>query len=187
MTSDRVIRRAVGLYPGQYLRYPEVRLGEANLARLGIFETNQETGVRPNITVVEDTDSVFKDIIVNVKETHTGSIMFGAGINSGGRGLVEPGVAGRVELDGIPRNKQERWLCARVTYSLAQIRQGAEHVLSDIRAVEDLLGRTPIHLNENQIRGALEGKVVLVTGAAGSIGSELCRQIAGFRPAACFT
>jgi FlaA1/EpsC-like NDP-sugar epimerase len=50
-------------------------------------------------------------------------------------------------------------------------------------AVEDLLGRTPVHLEESQIRGALEGKVVLVTGAAGSIGSELCRQIARFRPA----
>jgi FlaA1/EpsC-like NDP-sugar epimerase len=50
-------------------------------------------------------------------------------------------------------------------------------------AVEDLLGRTPIRLEECQIRGAIEGKVILVTGAAGSIGSELCRQIARFRPA----
>ena len=57
--------------------------------------------------------------------------------------------------------------------------------LAQIRevSVEDLLGRTPVHLEENQIRGALEGKVVLVTGAAGSIGSELCRQIARFHPA----
>ncbi len=50
-------------------------------------------------------------------------------------------------------------------------------------AVEDLLGRIPIHLEEGQIRCALEGKVILVTGAAGSIGSELCRQIAHFHPA----
>jgi FlaA1/EpsC-like NDP-sugar epimerase len=50
-------------------------------------------------------------------------------------------------------------------------------------AVEDLLGRNPVHLDENQIRGALQRKVVLVTGAAGSIGSELCRQIARFNPA----
>ncbi len=51
-------------------------------------------------------------------------------------------------------------------------------------AMEDLLGRGPVRLEEKQIRGKLEGKVVIVTGAAGSIGSELCRQIARFRPAA---
>jgi FlaA1/EpsC-like NDP-sugar epimerase len=50
-------------------------------------------------------------------------------------------------------------------------------------AVEDLLGRNPVHLEESQIRRKLEGKVVLVTGSAGSIGSELCRQIARFHPA----
>ena len=50
-------------------------------------------------------------------------------------------------------------------------------------AVEDLLGRTPIRLEENQIRSTLNGKMVIVTGAAGSIGSELCRQIARYQPA----
>ncbi len=49
--------------------------------------------------------------------------------------------------------------------------------------VEDLLGRNPVRPEENQIRGSLAGKVVLVTGAAGSIGSELCRQIARVHPA----
>jgi FlaA1/EpsC-like NDP-sugar epimerase len=58
-------------------------------------------------------------------------------------------------------------------------------LLGQIRevAVEDLLGRTPVHLEEDSIKSTLEGKVVLVTGAAGSIGCELCRQIARFRPA----
>ena len=50
-------------------------------------------------------------------------------------------------------------------------------------AVEDLLGRMPVRLEEGKIRASLEGKVVMVTGAAGSIGSELCRQIARFHPA----
>jgi FlaA1/EpsC-like NDP-sugar epimerase len=50
-------------------------------------------------------------------------------------------------------------------------------------AVEDLLGRTPVRLEEGRIRSSIEGKIVMVTGAAGSIGSELCRQIALFHPA----
>ena len=48
--------------------------------------------------------------------------------------------------------------------------------------MEDLLGRNPARLDEKEISGKLEGKVILVTGAGGSIGSELCRQIARFRP-----
>ncbi len=50
-------------------------------------------------------------------------------------------------------------------------------------AVEDLLGRAPVHLEQDTLRSVVEGKVVLVTGAAGSIGCELCRQIARFHPA----
>lgn len=48
--------------------------------------------------------------------------------------------------------------------------------------VNDLLGRKPAHLNQTQIAEYLRGKRVMVTGAGGSIGSELCRQIVRFRP-----
>lgn len=49
---------------------------------------------------------------------------------------------------------------------------------------EDLLGRPPVQLDMARIHNALSGQVVMVTGAAGSIGSELCRQIARFSPEA---
>jgi FlaA1/EpsC-like NDP-sugar epimerase len=49
-------------------------------------------------------------------------------------------------------------------------------------SVEDLLGRDSVKVDLDEIAGYLSGQVVLVTGAGGSIGSELCRQIAGFNP-----
>jgi FlaA1/EpsC-like NDP-sugar epimerase len=50
--------------------------------------------------------------------------------------------------------------------------------------LEDVLGEKQVSLDQDTIRERIQGKVVLVTGAAGSIGSELCRQIAGFSPLA---
>lgn len=49
-------------------------------------------------------------------------------------------------------------------------------------AIEDLLGREPVSLDSASLKELLEDEVVLVTGAGGSIGSELCRQVARFGP-----
>lgn len=48
--------------------------------------------------------------------------------------------------------------------------------------VEDLLGREPVRVDTDSIIGYVKNKVILVTGGGGSIGSELCRQIAGHQP-----
>lgn len=48
--------------------------------------------------------------------------------------------------------------------------------------IEDLLGREPIQININEVIGYVSGKTIMVTGGGGSIGSELCRQIARHSP-----
>ena len=48
--------------------------------------------------------------------------------------------------------------------------------------IEDLLGRDPVELDQTLIEKQLRGKRILVTGAGGAIGSEICRQVSSFRP-----
>ncbi len=68
--------------------------------------------------------------------------------------------------------------------SAEELRSG-DGAVDRVRGIEpeDLLGREPVQLDEAGIGEVLHGKTVLVTGAGGSIGSELCRQLARFGPA----
>lgn len=86
-------------------------------------------------------------------------------------------------MTSVLRSCHDAGLRCRTIPSLAElIEQGA--LTPQVRdvAVEDLLGRSPVMLDERAIRETLGDEVVMVTGAAGSIGSELCRQIARFGP-----
>ncbi|MES2888397.1 MAG: nucleoside-diphosphate sugar epimerase/dehydratase [Pseudomonadota bacterium] len=68
--------------------------------------------------------------------------------------------------------------------SVSELREGRAP-LERVRAIEpdDLLGREPVDLDSAGLKSLVSGKTVLVTGAGGSIGSELCRQLAGLQPA----
>ncbi len=72
----------------------------------------------------------------------------------------------------------------KIVPSLQELLHGRAR-LNELRnvEVEDLLGREAVKLNLAAVQQDIEGKVVLVTGGAGSIGSELARQVAGFTPA----
>jgi FlaA1/EpsC-like NDP-sugar epimerase len=72
---------------------------------------------------------------------------------------------------------------ARIVPSLHEILHGRVKVsrIRDVQ-IEDLLGREPIQLDDKNLHEFLTGKVIMVTGAGGSIGSELVRQISEFNP-----
>ena len=97
--------------------------------------------------------------------------------------IAMPSATG-AEMTAILKYCHEAGVSYKTVPGLAEVIEG-NGLAAQIRdvAVEDLLGRNPVNLEENRICAALQGKVVLVTGAAGSIGSELCRQIARFHPA----
>lgn len=71
----------------------------------------------------------------------------------------------------------------KITPSVTEIMEGhiSATLLRDV-SVEDLLGRDPVEVELDLIMGYVSGKTVLVTGGGGSIGSELCRQIARHKP-----
>lgn len=73
---------------------------------------------------------------------------------------------------------------ALVLPALTDVTQG-QAFLSRVRQIdlEDLLGRDPITIDTPHVEALLHDRIVMVTGAGGSIGSELCRQILRFRPA----
>jgi FlaA1/EpsC-like NDP-sugar epimerase len=97
--------------------------------------------------------------------------------------LIAISSASGEQMTRILRRCQEAAVSYKTVPGLGEIIK-ANTLSKQIRdvAVEDLLGRNSARLNEKDISRKLEGKVILVTGAGGSIGSELCRQIARFGP-----
>lgn len=76
-------------------------------------------------------------------------------------------------------------LSMKVLPTVKDVVNGTVASLRQVREprIEDLLGRTPVPVDLDRVRRSLEGKRVLVTGAGGSIGSEICRQVAELDPA----
>ena len=83
--------------------------------------------------------------------------------------IIEKGLALNLVVKTIPSFAQ--WVDGEIT----------TNQIEDIK-IEDLLGRNPIQLGKENVTREIKDKVVLVTGAAGSIGSEICRQIMHYSP-----
>lgn len=97
--------------------------------------------------------------------------------------LIATPSAGGEPMLNILRHCQRAGLRYRTVPTLTEIVESAG-MAAQIREVDvqDLLAREPARLDHRLLRERIAGRVVMVTGAAGSIGSELCRQIARFGP-----
>ncbi|HEY2389513.1 MAG TPA: nucleoside-diphosphate sugar epimerase/dehydratase [Candidatus Binatia bacterium] len=97
--------------------------------------------------------------------------------------VAMPSAPGAV-LRKVVQHCRDAGVRSRVLPTLSELVEGRVMYtqMREVR-VDDLLAREPVHLDQPRVRSFASGKRVLVTGAAGSIGSELCRQIAGYAPA----
>jgi len=175
-----------------------LRRGESDLTRTFIYGAGAAGAalileLRQNDSLKCDVIGLIDDDPRNRGLSLHGKKVLGAGRNLGA--LVRKHNVGKV-LIAIPSatgqqmvSILEHVLAAQVEYqmvpSLGELIHDAElgRQVRDV-SVEDLLGRKPVHLDQQAIRERIQGKVVMVTGAAGSIGSEICRQVAQFHPLA---
>jgi FlaA1/EpsC-like NDP-sugar epimerase len=79
---------------------------------------------------------------------------------------------------------REREIRVRTLPTVFELLRGGVQLTRQVREVqvEDVLGRDPVRMELDRVGGYLRDRIVLVTGAGGSIGAELCRQIARVRP-----
>ncbi|GAB2518414.1 polysaccharide biosynthesis protein [Microbulbifer agarilyticus] len=95
--------------------------------------------------------------------------------------LAMPGVPKRRRRE-ITRSLRERGIVVKVIPGMEELVDSAGRVSDVSQIYENILGRAPVEPQKELVSESISGKVVLVTGAGGSIGSELCRQIVQWAP-----
>ena len=183
----RVYRRTLLYIPFKYSadqrRVMIVGAGSAGTMIINEMMARRELKYNPIVLIDDDKSKLGKRI---------------SGVKIEGNRYDIPYIVGEQEIDLIiiaipsidPKNKAEIIEICKNTNCKLQIIPGMYEILSGEATVsrikdvdvEDLLGRDPVQLDNKGIEDYIKGKTILVTGAGGSIGSELCRQIAVFRP-----
>jgi len=150
---------------------------------LSMVTTDPESPIRP-VGILDD-DPAKKNLrLRGVPVIGRTSDMAAAARETGATTLaIAVGHADSTLLRRLTDSARQVGLRVVVTPLLSEMMSGAQSP-SDIRdiRIEDLIGRHPVDTNVELIAGYITGKRVLVTGAGGSIGSELCRQLAKYGP-----
>ena len=183
----RVYRRTLLYIPFKYSsdqrRVMIVGAGSAGTMIINEMMARRELKYNPIVLIDDDKSKLGKRI---------------SGVKIEGNRYDIPYIAGEQEIDliliAIPsldaKNKAEIIDICKETNCKLQIVPGMYEIISGKATVskikdvdlEDLLGRDPIKLDNKGIADYIEWRTILITGAGGSIGSELCRQIAVYNP-----
>lgn len=161
-----------------------VGAGEAGILTIRELRTNPQLGLEPVAFVDDDPAKIGTQV--------QGLLVAGssAGIPELARRYDVQELILAIPSAPLARQRQIQAICdstGLLTYSLPGLYEllAGHKTISRVPRVDScrLLHREPVIIDHTEVAGTLAGQVVLVTGAGGSIGSELCRQIACFRPA----
>jgi FlaA1/EpsC-like NDP-sugar epimerase len=151
----------------------------ANLAKE--MKLRRDLGMSP-VAFFDDDQAKWNTYIHGVPVLGRPELLANGGIRADEAVIAMPSATGR-RIHEVVQVLNERRIRFEIVPSMEQMVNGMVEI-SQIRPVqiEDLLGRETICLETGRIRELVQDKVVMVTGAGGSIGSELCRQIAVQNP-----
>lgn len=191
LTGIRLLRRVTvekygtgDVPPG---RKRKVLLAGAGAAgTLALRELRQNTDARLEVVGFVDDDALKANLSIHGKKVlgTTSEIPRLAEAHDIDEVIITIAKAPRESITRIVKVCERARLRARIIPSFTEIMEGRRQI-SALRNVdiEDILGREPVELDAANVRDFIRGKVVMITGAGGSIGSEIVRQIAHYRPA----
>ncbi len=165
------------------LRMMIVGGGDAGSMLIKEIRSSGKINLRPVCVIDDDPDKIGRRILNVPVVGNTASIAENAHKYGIQTIVVAMPAVGKKRVSEILKYCQEVKCPIKIIPGIYQLVNG-QAMLSEMRDVDvnDLLGREPIKVNLNEVIGYIEGKTVLVTGGGGSIGSELCRQIASHEP-----
>jgi FlaA1/EpsC-like NDP-sugar epimerase len=181
--AERLRQRHSGHQPS--LRLIIAGAGEAGVAILTELQRNSRLGLLPVAFVDDDRSKVganIRGVPVAGDRRQLATVIKRTGAEQ--VVIAMPHAAGEVVRE-ITQMCEQAGVGVRIMPAMGDLLHGRVSV-NQLREVdiEDLLRREPVRTDIGAVRGLLQGKRVLVTGAGGSIGSELCRQILRCQPAA---
>ncbi len=181
--AGHILRITPGLGPALFDKRIKVAIYGAGSSGIQLFRALAESGRYRTVAFIDDDPSVRGQIVHGVRVYHAEKLDRMIDQHAPAEVMLAMPSAQRAERREAIRRLEHYPLVVKTLPALEDIASG-EVQISDLRPVdvEDLLGRDPVPPDEALLTRSVEGKCVMITGAGGSIGSELARQVFRLKP-----